>query len=235
MKIKNILLGNKFFYWIYKFQKIYKNIKPNHHYGEYGEDIFINRFFKNFKKGFYVDIGCYHPIKGSLTYQLFKKGWSGLNVDISEGSIDLFKIARPGDMNVNCAITNINKKVYYFQNSKINQQNSLIRTSKSQKKISINGYNFNSLLRKLKIKKIDFLNIDTEGTEIEIIKSIDFKKFHPTLITIEENSFNYNEKNKLIISKILKKNGYYLVNIIGVTMIFINKNYYKKIKKFVKI
>ena len=39
---------------------------------------------ENIKKGVYVDVGCYHPFKGSLTLRLFKRNWSGVNIDISK-------------------------------------------------------------------------------------------------------------------------------------------------------
>ena len=47
MKLKQFIYKTPFFYWIYKLQKLYKNKKPNFHFSEFGEDIIINRFFKN--------------------------------------------------------------------------------------------------------------------------------------------------------------------------------------------
>ena len=117
MGIRSVIKKNFVFNWIYKIQKIYRNKKPNFHYGEFAEDIFINRVFKNLSSGFYIDIGAYHPFKGSLTFLLFQKGWRGLNIDLSKDSIELFKIARPNDLNVNCAITNFSGETIYYQNS----------------------------------------------------------------------------------------------------------------------
>ena len=47
-------------------------------------------YFKNKKDGFYVDVGCYHPIHRNNTYLLHKKNWNGINIDTSKFSIDLF-------------------------------------------------------------------------------------------------------------------------------------------------
>ena len=44
-----------------------------------GEDLFIKDYFKDKKKGFYVDVGCYHPIHRNNTFLLYKTGWSGIN------------------------------------------------------------------------------------------------------------------------------------------------------------
>ena len=58
------------------------------------EDIEVLKYFSDSKKGFYVDIGCYHPTFHNNTYLLNKKGWKGINVDVSKFSIDLFNYLR---------------------------------------------------------------------------------------------------------------------------------------------
>lgn len=218
---------NKFFNWIYKLQKIYKYSFPNKHFAQFGEDILISTIFRDIKKGFYIDIGAYHPFKGSLTYNLYKKGWKGLNIDLSKASIELFQIARPLDININCAIGPENKETFYYENSPIHQQNSLIQQTNNQKKIKINSYTLETVLNKNGFLKVDYLNIDTEGNEIDIIKSIDFDKINPILITLEDNSFIADSKEKLEKIKFMKTNNYELINIIGVTLFFIRKDYLK--------
>ncbi len=218
---------NKFFNWIYKLQKIYKYSFPNKHFAQFGEDILIGTIFRDIKKGFYIDIGAYHPFKGSLTYNLYKKGWKGLNIDLSKASIELFQIARPLDININCAIGPENKETFYYENSPIHQQNSLIQQTNNQKKIKINSYTLETVLNKNGFLKVDYLNIDTEGNEIDIIKSIDFDKINPILITLEDNSFIADSKEKLEKIKFMKTNNYELINIIGVTLFFIRKDYLK--------
>lgn len=230
-----IIKRSKFLYLIYKLQKIFKNKKPNTHYAEFGEDIFINRIFKDKKNGLYVDIGAYHPFKGSLTKKLYDKGWRGINIDISKTSIDLFNIARPDDQNINCAISETNEDTFYYENSPINQQNSLLKQNDHQKKIKIRSYNLNDLLIKKRIKYVDYLNIDTEGTEMNILRSINFSKIMPTLITIEDNNIftNFDSKKEKI--EFLKNNNYELINIIGVTLFFFKKSEIEKIPEIIKI
>tara|TARA_B100001057_G_scaffold254103_1_gene254361 strand:+ start:271 stop:969 length:699 start_codon:yes stop_codon:yes gene_type:complete len=215
----------KFFNWIYKIQKIYKNSFPNKHFAQFGEDILVGTIFRNIKKGFYVDIGAYHPFKGSLTYNLYKKGWQGVNIDLSKASIELFQIARPSDTNINCAISSENKETFYYENSPINQQNSLIKQSDNQKKISINSYKLETILKKNGFQKVDYINIDTEGNEIEILRSLDFEKVRPILITLEDNSFIIDSEQKVEKIKFMKENNYELINIIGVTLFFLRKDY----------
>ena len=226
---------NRFFYWLYKIQKIYKNKKPNSHYAEFAEDVMVNRILKKIKKGFYVDIGAYHPYKGSLTYNLYNRKWNGMNLDISKSSIDLFNIARPNDININCAISEFNGETYYYENSPINQQNSLIPQDDNQKKIKIQSYKLSEILKMQNINSVDYINIDTEGNELEVLMGIDFSKINPILFTIEDNSFDLNneiKKKKIIF---LKEKNYELINIIGVTMFFVKKDSVSEISDLIKI
>ena len=143
--MKKILLKNKLFYYFYKLLKIYRNKKPSLHFAEFGEDIFINRILKHIKYGKYVDVGCYHPYKGSLTAILYNKNWDGINIDISKTSIDLFNIVRKRDMNLNVAISNFDGEISYYENSPINQQNSLTKKNNEQNKIKIKCQTLNSI------------------------------------------------------------------------------------------
>jgi len=234
MNLKKLLFKNFFTYYFYKKLKIFRNSSKNEHLGEFGEDIFIRRFFKNTRSGFYVDIGCYHPIKGSLTYYLFKKGWNGLNIDLSKVSIDLFKIARPKDYNVNAAITDFDGDTVYYENGAINQQNSLI--SKDQKKkIKIKAYKLETLLNNLNITNVDFLNIDVEGNDFKVISNFNFSKFRPKLISIEQNIYNSEELLKLECHKLLTNNNYFLTSKIGVTCIYIDKKYEQSIQSIISL
>ena len=225
-KFKEFILGNFITYFLYKKLKIFRNSSKSEHLGEYGEDIFIRRFFKNEKKGFYVDIGSYHPIKGSLTYYLFKKGWKGLNVDLSKVSVDLFKISRPNDFNINAAITNFDGETEYFESGVINQQNSLV-SKNDKKKIKIKAYKLNTLLDDFNILEIDYLNIDVEGNEFKVISTFDFKKFHPKLISIEQNIYNSEKIFDAECHKLLLAKNYFLASKIGVTCIYVDKKYEK--------
>ena len=57
-------------------------------------DLILEHIFKTKNDGFYVDVGCQHPIKNNNTYLLYKKGWSGVNIDLDSVNIDLFNFFR---------------------------------------------------------------------------------------------------------------------------------------------
>jgi len=222
--IKEYLLQNKLFYFFYKYKKIYKNIGKGIYFGDYAEDVIINRFFKNLKKGFYCDIGCFHPSKGSLTYLLHKRGWTGINIDISKTSIDLFNIARKKDINFNAGISNYDGFSNYYECAPHSPYNSLSRRQGFKKK-KIRVFKLNTVIDKFKIKRIDFLNIDAENNDYRVLLGINFKNIKPKMICIEDNKFNFILMHKSKIYNYLKKNNYFLFSVCGVSQIYIDKKY----------
>ena len=232
--MKKFFLKLKLFYFFYKIIKIFKNSKKNIHLGEFGEDIFVRRFFKKLKKGLYIDVGSYHPIKGSLTYDLYKKNWSGVNIDLSKISIDLFKLSRPRDINIRAAITDFDGKTFYYENSPINQQNSLKENSNAQK-IEIDCYKLNTILDKHEIKKIDYLNVDAEGNDFKVISTFNFNKFNPILVSIEFNDYNFYNLINSDIHILMERNNYKLVSKFGVTCFYTKKENIEKIEDIMNI
>ena len=186
-----------------------------------GEDLVVEKFFKKKQKGFYVDVGCYHPLDGNNTFLLYRKGWSGINVDLNKTSIELFKIARKNDVNLNLAISKKSQKIKYYYRKKINMLNTInkkfAKTSfrKGFKTGSIQSQTLNSILNKseFKNKKIDFLNLDIEGNEINALKSLDLIKYNPKLICVEIHNNTSGRKAKDFLKnnpiyKFLYKKGY---------------------------
>jgi len=157
------------------------------------EDTIVLDYFKEKKNGFYVDVGCYHPIHRSNTHLLHKQDWKGVNIDISEFSIDLFNHARPKDLNYHCAISNKNEVVKLFYQKQLSQ---LSTTESEQAKIVFQGnikekkmqaFTLDEILNKDKYKdsKIDFLDIDVEGADLKVLEGLSFNKFKPELVCVE--------------------------------------------------
>ena len=96
----------KLFYHLFYRPKIFL---PQKNYSILEEDKFIIDYFKDKPKGFYIDVGCYHPLVGNNTQLLYKKGWSGLNFDINDYSIELFNFLRTRDLNIHSGILNKEK------------------------------------------------------------------------------------------------------------------------------
>ena len=178
--LQNIYLKNKFFF-------------KKKTYSMHGEDLVVEKYFKEIVNGFYVDLGCYHPIKLNNTMLLYQKGWRGINIDINEFSIKLFNFCRPDDLNLNLAISDKNSEIDFYYQKKISAL-STIKKSQSDlafqgkiKKKRISSQTLTKVLdnSKFKDKQIDFLDSDIEGADLEALKSLDFSRYSPKLICVE--------------------------------------------------
>ena len=184
------------------------------------EDLFIKKFFNKKKKGNYLDIGCFNPLLWNNTYLLYKRGWNGINVDMQRINIDLFNIARPNDINICCALYD-KKKFLNLYNLKGENNSPVITINKDHAhkmrflsnknliKKKIKTLTFSEMIKNynIKINNIDFLNIDTEGSDFNILRSINIKKYKPKLICIEISQHTM-QANKKKILNYLKSNDY---------------------------
>jgi len=188
------------------------------YYSQEGEDIILGNIFDVKKSGFYIDVGAYHPYKFSNTYLLYKRGWRGINIEPRPGSKALFSKLRPRDINIEAAIANTNKDtIYYmFDESALNtfsRYHFKAVTSSNQSRykhsLRIKTKKLKDIL-KSKLPKnttIDLLNIDAEGSELEILKSNDWSLYSPKIICIEI----LNTPKTTKIYAYLKRLGYKLI------------------------
>ena len=215
----------EYFKKIYKKLYIYQNLYyqnkiflNRNYYSHHKEDIFVLKYFKNKKEGLYVDVGCHHPTRLNNTYLLYKHGWRGVNIDMSEISIDLFNKVRSQDLNIHSAVSCKNGIIKYYTNKELFLRASLIpKKGKEKFKYSkkVKSKKLDQILDKTKYKKssIDFLSVDAEGADFEVLKSLNFKKYKPKLICVEiwKNSIQNSDIKKHKIYKFLSKKKYNFV------------------------
>jgi FkbM family methyltransferase len=182
---------------------------------ESGYILFLKDYFNEKKNGFYIDVGCYHPIRLSNTKFLYDNGWSGINIDISKKSIDLFRIIRKKDVNLNIGVGNKNEITDVYFQKELFHANTLDRDH-AQKfltkiiKEKINVLTLNSIIEKYaKNKKIDFIDIDCEGKDFEVLQGLNLSNNEIDLISIEIHGYDINTQQKSdLIFDIMKKNRF---------------------------
>jgi len=244
VSLKNIFLKNKFTYKIYLYYNLiirHKCFVNRKRYSQWGEDLFINNFFKNKNKGIYLDIGCFHPYMYSNTCLLHKKGWSGVNIDINQTSIDLFNIVRPNDINICTAVSKKKRKYKIYLDDPFSPVNTLdkkfyesLKDSffKNKKILKIQSQTIQEIFDINKVKStIDFVNIDAEGLDFEILQLIDLNKYKVKLVSVETHNVD-GSKSKFFdsIKKYLKKKRYSIFKRVGPTTLF-SLNSHNSIKK----
>ena len=187
------------------------------------EEKFINDYFKK-QNGFYIDVGCHDPFRFSNTAYLYKQGWRGINIDANEESIARFDKYRDRDINIRALISNEKKTLeyYYFNDHALNGvlENDRVEELlglkyKIVKKEYLNTITLNQILEKYPPAGIvDFLNIDVEGKELYVLKSIDLNKNLAKMIMVEQNN-NFNQ-----IQKYLNRFNYKLIDKIDRNLVF---------------
>lgn len=236
-KLLELSKKNKFLRKLYYFYNIYiRNQKFLNNGSQFGEDKFLMDLFKKEYKGKYLDLGCFHPTKHNNTYLLYKNGWRGINIDLNPLTIELFNFMRPQDTNLNLAISNDNNEKNLYFIDELNTQNTLDENQllflKEHHKIKeeeiikkrIKTKKLDHILNEQKFDEIDFMNIDIEGHELDVIKTIDFKKIKVRYICLE--MINHNElsiKNSEKIKNILSVNNFNMIKKFGFNYIFENK------------
>ena len=188
--LKKILRKLHIFHSIYIKHKFFIKKKS---YAMDNEDTAVLNYFKDKKNGFYIDVGCYHPIHRNNTYLLHKKNWSGINIDTSQFSIDLFNHMRPKDLNYNYAISNRNEIIKLFYQKELSQLSTTERDQAETvfqgniKEKEIQAFTLDEILNRDKYKntKIDFLDIDVEGADLKVLEGLSFDKFKPELVCVE--------------------------------------------------
>lgn len=167
-------------------------------YSQCGEDFTLRWLFGNVEHGFFVDVGAYHPQKFSNTYYFYKRGWNGINVDPTPGVIELFKKMRPRDTSLAYAVAGKPGKLKLYMNRNEGAVNTLSPDFAALQSEQF-GRQFNSEVvvevhtlaeildaYKLDERQIQFLSVDVEGLDLEVLKSNDWNKYVPRVILCED-------------------------------------------------
>lgn len=207
-------------------------------YSQTGEDLILS-FYLSKKEGVYVDVGCHDPIILNNTYLFYENGWTGVNIDANPKCIEKFNLVRKRDINV-CALvgnSNKNEKFYIFDPETLStmsekQKRLYLKTGyKLKKAITIPCISLSSLFKqKLSSVDIDFLSVDVEGNELNVLKSNDWKTYRPKFVIIEVTQHNPAIKNTKPFDKFFKKNNYTKFSETLINAIYISDEYKKKLQ-----
>ena len=166
-----------------------------------------------------------------------------INIDLDKDNIDLFNSYRKSDFNLATGVSDKEGEAdlyFYHKKSALNTiskqnadfQKAEVSTIKKIKTQTINKIIENS---PYKDKKIDFLTVDVEGSELSILKNFDFKKYLPKVIVVEYldlslkkleiKNLNINNIIKSDIYKLIISNNYTLANVLHSDLVFIQNNF----------
>ncbi|AUC78267.1 FkbM family methyltransferase [Nonlabens sp. MB-3u-79] len=205
------------------------------YYSQTSQDFIIDKLLKRKKKGFFFDIGAHDGITFSNSYFFEKeRGWNGICVEPIPDVFEKLKKNRNCNL-INGAISETSENTTFIKVSGYSEMLSGIskfRDSRHQERtlseisqyggqmeeIEIRTYSFDEVFQKFNIKKIDYLSLDIEGGEFEVLQSINFGKYNISILTVENNYQSSKIRN------MMSTKGYYLLLIIGADDFYIKKD-----------
>lgn len=168
-------------------------------YSQDGEDMILRRMFEGLKSGFYVDVGAHHPFRFSNTCYFHRLGWRGINIDPNPDGIAAFRKARPLDTNICVGVSDVAGHLRYhaFNEPALNTFDADLAAERARiadyrlvETRDIPVRRLDELLSEHlpKDQTIDFLSIDVEGLDFQVLKSNDWDRFRPLALLVEDRA-----------------------------------------------
>ena len=227
-KIRSSILGK-----ILILIKCYQlSLKSNKSYSQFGEDVILQKYLQE-NKGFYLDIGSGDPVRGSNTFFLYKKGWTGILIDPLTRNIFASKIVRRKDKIIQGLVGATNNSYLFFEmypyefsttNNKIVKDLIDKGWAKLVKKTQLTTFSVSELNLNINLDLPSLLSIDCEGLDLEVLKTIDLKTIKFRVICVEDFDFNPKSQSSAI-NQYLNVNGYEIVDRAGLSSIYVESSW----------
>jgi len=187
-------------------------------YAQNFEDVMLWRALKHVQAGFYIDVGAGHPDDYSVTRAFYDRGWQGINVEPTN-RINRLSGARPRDLNLHVAVgcTTGRRTLFVVEDNKdvstldpaIAENHHTAGWAIEETQISI--VTLADICRRHVRCDINFLKIDVEGAERDVLLGADFSEFRPWIVVIESTAPNSQVPTHDTWEELLTNTGYRFV------------------------
>jgi FkbM family methyltransferase len=162
-------------------------------YAQNLEDYHLEQVFAEQDTGTYVDVGGGHPVADNVSFWFYLKGWRGLVIEPQQVLADLYAHVRPRDHTVSCLAGRNESEAEFHVVDRLHGFSTTIREHAAS--ASQFGAAFTTVKKPVRtlarlceeagISSIDFLKIDVEGAEAEVLAGMDFKRWRPRIVIVE--------------------------------------------------
>jgi FkbM family methyltransferase len=196
-------------------------------FSQFGEDVICGYLFPSGFKGFYVDVGAFHPMTFSNTYALYRKGWRGLEIDANPDVAGDFKRFRPDDVFIHSAVGQGEGSIEMaiFEDGVFNctadQMDKVPeRLRRNARRIQVPIHSLATILSEKNVQSVDFLSVDCEGNDLNVLQSNDWSRWKPKVVCVEDHALNWQQSE---IVAFLESLGYVLKFRAVFSSIFVQK------------
>lgn len=171
------------------------DFQPRRSFGQNGEDLILDRMLEKEEAGYYVDVGAHHPVRFSNTYLFYLRGWRGINIDAQPGSMQLFRKHRPRDINIECGVAARAGTLSYFRFNEpalntFDESEAKLKDVAPYRivdRVEVDVRPLDDLLAEFLPagQVIDFMTVDVEGLDAEVLGSNDWNRFRPRIVLAE--------------------------------------------------
>lgn len=211
--------------------------KGKRSYAQCGEDLIVDFVMENrFKisKPSYFDIGAHDPVYLSNTYLFYEKGCKGVLVEPDPILCKGISKKRPKDdvINAGVGVDSATSADFYILDcktlntfSKEEAERYRHEGHKIEKTLQIELININEIISNKFSNCPNFISLDVEGLDVEILKSFDFKRWRPEVFCVETITYTSNFTGSKISSifEVMEKNEYFVFADTYINTIFVDK------------
>lgn len=158
---------------------------------QYGEDEFLVSRGLVPGRGTFIDVGAGDPIRFSNTHYFERSGWTGVCIDADPTQVEALKRIRRAAVEW-AVVGEAQGEVELFAADDPDYSSTLnhLRDFAAEKGWSLRTLRvpvqpLNAILQKHAIQSIDLLSIDTEGTELDVCRGLDWRRYRPNVVVIE--------------------------------------------------
>lgn len=199
-------------------------------FSQEAEDLVVDQLMGFPQSGFYVDVGALHPVRYSNTYLFYRRGWHGVNIEPTPDAIALFQKRRSRDTNLNLGISSEAGELtlYCMNDPALNtfdaERKNFLERETPYRCVSTVVVPTRPLAQVLAEhigdQPIDFLTIDVELHEKQVLESNDWNRFRPRFVLVEILKVEPEALPNDPIHRIMKTNGYSLAAMTGRTAVY---------------